>query len=359
MANVTTRAQAYSSALDASWEIDLFGRQRQKREGRVRGPGAGDGELSGAQVSLAAEVADAYVTLRAAEDQLAVAERSVAARRRRCRSPVARAGGPGECARYAAGPQHAGAGPRGHSSIQETIGQTRNQLALLAGRTPGALDALVKKARRDSRTTVAAGPGIPADTLRQRPDVRAAERRWMRRSARTKSAERQRLPSLILSGLLAWTPLTAGRVFSPQTAAASVLGGLTAPIFDAGRNHGQTSSIQTELEKQALIAYESTVLAALSEVENALIAVRRTAERLAILARRGQLPRARRKSSRQQRYEAGQADPAHGARSPAHFAQPGSGAGQHAGQRNQRAHPTLQSPRRRLVAAAEPIISHP
>jgi outer membrane protein TolC len=65
---------------------------------------------------------------------------------------------------------------------------------------------------------------------------------------------------------------------------ASLLGGLTAPIFDAGRIR-QNITIQTEQEKQALIAYEATVLTALAEVENALGGVQRTGERLEVLAR--------------------------------------------------------------------------
>jgi outer membrane protein TolC len=77
--------------------------------------------------------------------------------------------------------------------------------------------------------------------------------------------------------------LKAGRLFSPQSIAGSVLGSLAATIFDAGRIRNNIT-IQSEREKQALIAYEATVLTALAEVENALIAVQRYSERLAILS---------------------------------------------------------------------------
>lgn len=125
--------------------------------------------------------------------------------------------------------------------------------------------------------------GIPAETLRQRPDVRAAERGVEAAFARTTAARRERLPSLTLSGFVGLEALRAGRLFSPESTAASLLGSLAAPVFDAGRIRSRIR-IQSELEKQSLLAYESAVLTALSEVENALIAVQRNAERLGILA---------------------------------------------------------------------------
>ena len=125
--------------------------------------------------------------------------------------------------------------------------------------------------------------GIPAETLRQRPDVRAAEHGVEAAFARTSAAQRQRLPSFSLSGSLGVEALKAGRLFSPAATVATLLGSLTAPIFDAGRI-GQNIAIQNAREQQALIAYEATVLTALTEVENALVAIQLQAERLIILA---------------------------------------------------------------------------
>ncbi len=89
-------------------------------------------------------------------------------------------------------------------------------------------------------------------------------------------------------------------------AAANVLGNLSAPIFNAGRIK-QTINIQSAQEKQALITYEGTVLRALSEVENALIAVNRTSERLQTL--NGAVAAAKEAATlASQSYEAGQVD---------------------------------------------------
>lgn len=148
--------------------------------------------------------------------------------------------------------------------------------------------------------------GIPADTLRQRPDVRAAERGIEAAIARTKSAKAERYPSLALNGSFGLDSLTTGTLFSPQVAAASIAGSLAAPIFNAGRIR-ESINIQNAQQKQALIAYEAVVLQSLSEVENALIAIRRTNERLTIL---GSATAAAREAATlaAQQFEAGQSD---------------------------------------------------
>jgi outer membrane protein, multidrug efflux system len=191
-------------------------------------------------------------------------------------------------------------------SLQQTVIQTRNQLALLSGRTPGALDTLLAPAGPLPATPAQIASGIPAETLRQRPDVRASEYGVMAAAARTSSARRERLPSLTLSGSIGVEALKAGKLFDPQTVVSSVLGSLTAPIFDAGRIRNSIT-IQSEQEKQSLIAYESTVLTALSEVENALVSVSRNAERLATLQRAAAAARSA-ESLASLQYQAGQVD---------------------------------------------------
>jgi outer membrane protein TolC len=124
--------------------------------------------------------------------------------------------------------------------------------------------------------------------------------------ARRRSAEREWFPKLNLSGTFGVDALKAGRLFSPEMTAASLLGGLTAPIFDGSRIQ-QNIRVQSEQEKQAFIAYESTVLKALSEVEDALVAVQRTGERLTVLGRA--VAAARQASTLAgQQYQAGQVD---------------------------------------------------
>lgn len=298
---------SYSSGSSLSWEIDLSGRLRQNLKASSADLAQATENYYGAQVTLAAAVAESYVDLRAAETQLAVYERNVAAR--------------ADTVQITQWKQQAGEGngfetQQARSTLEQAratiptlklaITQTKNRLALLSGKTPGTLDALLAKPRGVPRPPSMLAVGIPADTLRQRPDVRAAQRGVEAAAFRTKSAERQQLPTLTLNGDLGTTATTAAAFFSPQTVAASVVGSLSAPIFTAGRIR-QTILIQSALEKQALISYESTVLTALSEVENALAAIRRTQERLGTLD--GAITSAREAAKlAQQSFEAGQAD---------------------------------------------------
>lgn len=284
-ADRTTTNESYTAALDASWQVDLFGRQRQTLAAASADLAQSEENYYGAQVSLAADVASAYVTLRSAEAQLAVVRHSLGTRL--------------ETAQLTQWREQAGTGNALDTqqsltalelarasipALQLTIAQTRNQLALLSGLTPGSLDPLLDTPGKVPDPPPDLAAGIPAEMLRQRPDVRAAGRAVEAAFARTQAARRQRLPSVALTGSIGVEALKAGRLFDPTSTAASLLGSLTAPVFDAGRIR-QTFTIQSELEKQSLHAYVAAVLVALGDVENALVAVQRNTERLDILAR--------------------------------------------------------------------------
>ncbi|PTX96694.1 efflux transporter outer membrane subunit [Opitutus sp. ER46] len=284
-ANTTARSESYSGSLDAAWEIDLFGRNYQTLVAANADLAQAAENLHAAQVSLAAEVATTYVSLRSAELQLAIVEQSLTTRAETTQLTQWR---------EQAGTGDALATQQALATLEETrasiptlrtsVTAARNQLAVLAGRTPGAYDALLASARPLPTVPTNLAVGIPAETLRQRPDIRAAQHAVEAAVARRKSAERNRLPSLSLSGSIGVEALRAGDLFSPQASLANLVGNLTAPIFDAGRRR-DTVVVQDQLARQALIAYESAVLSALSEVENALVAVQHTSERLENLNR--------------------------------------------------------------------------
>lgn len=285
LSHAVTRSEGYSASLDAAWEVDLFGRLRASTEAAAADLARSEEDVYAAQVSLAAEVAANYVTLRSAEAQYAVVEKSLSSR--------------GETLQLLQWQQQAGVSDAlatqqavstyeqaraSLPSLQQTVEQTRNALAILTGQTPGKLDALLVSTAHVPSSPSAIAVGIPAQTLAQRPDVRAAAESYRAAAFRTTAAERNRLPSLNLSGSIGVDALKAGKLFDPASIVASLVGGLTAPIFDAGRLK-QTANVQNEQQQQALISYESTVLTALGEVENALIAVQRSAEKLAVLDR--------------------------------------------------------------------------
>ena len=297
----------YSASLDASWEVDLFGRRRSALQAAAANLGAAEENLNSVHAALAAEIAATYTSLRANEAKLVVLKQNVSTRE--------------ETARLATWRQQAGEADMLESSqaqsslesaraaipsLEQAISQGRNQLALLAGREPGALDSMLGGKKDIPQPPDSLAIGIPADTLRQRPDVRVAGYQVLAAAANTRSAEAARYPSLFLSGSLGLNTVNASGFFDPETTAANLATNLTSPIFDAGRIRANIEAASA-IEEQAIDAYRSTVLTALAETENALIACRRSAERLASLEKATQLARESDQLARQ-RYEAGEID---------------------------------------------------
>jgi outer membrane protein, multidrug efflux system len=299
--------ESYSASVDGQWQVDLFGRQRLANAAAAADLAGAEENYHGAQVALAAAVASAYVTLRSAEGQLAVLHRSLGAR--------------SETAQLTRWREQAGTGSALDTqralatlefaraeipALQLEITRTRNQLARLSGRVPGSLDRLLAVPRGVPAAPEDLAAGIPAEVLRQRPDVRAAERALAAAFARSRAAQRARLPALTLTGSIGVEAFSLGGLFNPASSVVSLLAGLTAPVLDAGRiTH--TIAVQRALERQSLHAYESTVLLAFAEVENALAAVQRQTERLALLEGAAAAAREAESLSTLQ-YEAGQVD---------------------------------------------------
>jgi outer membrane protein, multidrug efflux system len=305
--NAVTNSDSAGASLDASWEIDLFGKERKALAATAADLAQAEENLRDAQVTLAAEVAATYVGLRADEANLAATQRSLATREEslslaRCREQVGATSSLDTQQAIATVEQARASVP----ALQQSILETRNRLALLCGQAPGSLDTLLSQSCRVPAAPAAIAVGIPAETLRQRPDVRAAGRAAEAAAARTSAARRERFPSLSLSGSLGVDALNAGKLFSPEATVASVVGSLTAPIFAGGRIHN-TIALRTATEKQVLIAYESAVLTALSDVENALSSIQRTSERHTSLVTAAAAARESSVLARQQ-YDAGAVD---------------------------------------------------
>lgn len=304
----TVSSHSYSAGLDAAWEVDLFGQRRSAIAAVAANLGAAEENRHSVQAALAAELAIAYTNLRATEARMTVLLRNLKTREQtaqlaRWRQQAGEADSLEATQAQGSLEQARAAIP----ALQEADVLFRNQLARLAGRPPGGLDALLDSGGKgipDPSRSLAVG--IPADTVRQRPDVRIAGYQVLAAAAGTSAAEAARYPSLRLAGSLGLTALSAGKLFDPQTATANLVGGITSPIFDAGRLQANVEA-QSAAEQQAIQRYRATVLTALSETEDALVACQRSAERLATLEKATTLAR-QADALAQQRYQAGEID---------------------------------------------------
>lgn len=123
--------------------------------------------------------------------------------------------------------------------------------------------------------------GIPADVLRQRPDLKAAEARIVAETARAGAARAERYPQFSLSGSLGIQVLK-GAGSGGTSLITSMAGNVLQPLFNRGRIRQQIEA-QTAVQEQAIVTYESTVLTALRDVESALVALEASRQRLAAL----------------------------------------------------------------------------
>jgi NodT family efflux transporter outer membrane factor (OMF) lipoprotein len=302
-----TTSHSYSAGLSASWEADLFGRNRSNLAAAAANLGVAEENLHSARASLAAEIAVAYTSLRANQSRLDVLRRNIQLQtetyqiadwRQRAGEADQLESGQAETSLV----QSKAAIP----ALEQSIAQGKNLLARLCGRAPGGLDALLASTSAIPDPARRLAFGIPADTLRQRPDVRLAGYSLLGAVAATRAAEAEQFPSLTLSGTLGINSLSSARLYNPETVTAGIIAGLAGPIFDAGRIRANIEASDARTD-QALEAYRASVLLALSEVEDALIACRRTAERLAALEKATLLARETDQLARQQ-YEAGEID---------------------------------------------------
>ncbi len=278
----STVSRQFSASLDASWEIDIFGGQRRALESADATLAATEADLNAARVSLAAEVATDYISLRTDEGRLNVARSNLVSREQTLQLTQWR----GE-ARLVSGLDI----NQARSSVEQTrasipalqrgIEEDKLALALLLGLQRQDMEALLPLGALPSLPDSIA-IGIPADSLRQRPDVAAAERRLAAQTAQIGVARAARYPSLKLSGNVGVDALSLAGLLRADTITNSVLASITAPIFDAGRIT-QNIEIQSAVQEQTLIAYRDTVNQALNDVEKALNAWVRSSERLRIL----------------------------------------------------------------------------
>lgn len=274
----------FNARLNTSWEVDLFGRRRSIVEAASAQVGASEENFHSVQAALASEIATAYTRLRVNQAALGVIENLVKTRAETSQLATWRSqAGEIDLLESEQALSSLEQARAGIPAILQTISQTRNFLALLAGQVPGSLDAQLARGNKlipypDRSLAV----GIPTDTLRQRPDVRLAGYQLLAAAANVRAATAERYPSLNLTGSLGLNTLSSEKLFNPENLTSGVIAGLTGPIFDAGRIRSNIAA-QNAVEEQALQTYRATVLLALSEVEDSLIACRRTTERLTAL----------------------------------------------------------------------------
>jgi outer membrane protein, multidrug efflux system len=161
--------------------------------------------------------------------------------------------------------------------LKQTLDQNINALATLVSRPPESVR--VKGGSLNQIGSPRVTPGLPSELLTQRPDIRRQEAQLASATANVGNARAQFFPSIQLTGQGGYQSSALSSLFQPQAAFFSMVGSLTQPIFDGGRILGNfefTKARQDEL----LQTYRKTVVQAFADVDNALMSIRQTTERL-------------------------------------------------------------------------------
>ncbi len=270
----------YAAGFDASWEPSIFGGQRDAASGAEADVAASAATLESTRVSLAAEVALEYVTLRTYQQRLAIARDNAASQ--------------AETLQLTDWKQQAGLATsldveQARTNLEQSKGSipgleegraaAEHRLAVLTGQAPGALRDKLRDAKPLPTVPDGIAVGIPADTIRQRPDVRAAEYTLRGEVARSAEQRAARYPSFKLSGSWGWQAFSSAALGGTDTLVRALAGSVAATLFDGGRTTARIAA-QSAVEEQALVGYDASILTALEDVENGLVSYAAGRERL-------------------------------------------------------------------------------
>ena len=263
---------SFSLGLDAQYQVGLFGEVRRTVEASGAEQEAARFDYAAVLVSVTGEVARNYVLARGLQAQIANARSSLTLQDDNLEIAGfrVRAGLVSSLDSEQARAQRAQTAAT-IPQLQQQFDATVARLGVLTGQAPGALRAELAPQRPIPLGPATVAAGIPADVLRQRPDVRAAERTLAAATARIGVAKAQLYPALAISGSIDTNARSLTGLGDAITG--GLFAGLTQAIFNGGRLRSQVRGAEAAADT-AFAAYRSTVLQALEDVENALVAYR-------------------------------------------------------------------------------------
>jgi NodT family efflux transporter outer membrane factor (OMF) lipoprotein len=271
----------FSASLDAAYEVDLFGGVRRSVEASKGDYASAAETLRDTQRSIVAEVALDYIDARSAQERLVIARSNLKSEDETVqlvgwRVKAGLVSSLDLAQARAQQEQTAATIP----SLETSLAQSLNALAILTGQAPGTINAAFDPPRPVPIADRALGADVPVAVLAQRPDVRAAERSLAAATARIGVAKAQLYPALRLSGSLGGNGTSIGDIGTFLTG--TLLASVSAPIFEGGKLRAQIEDARGGADL-ALANYHKAVLTALSDVENALVSLANSRRRVVTL----------------------------------------------------------------------------
>lgn len=287
----------YQASLGASWQLDLFGRVRRLSEAAQAQVYASEQAQRGVALSLVASVTTSYISLRALDRQLEIAQATAknfgtTARLFELRFKVGIVGKTEVMQITSQHQQALAAIP----AFEQAIAAQENLLSILLGRNPGPIS-------RGKSIEQLVAPLIPADLpvalLQRRPDILQAEQNLVAANANVGATRALYYPSVSITGALGSVSSAFSKLLTGPASAGFIAASVSGPLFTAGGIEGQVYSAEAQ-KRQALLLYQQTILNAFRETNDALTgAQKKTAEvalqqqRVAALRELAQLSRLR------------------------------------------------------------------
>jgi outer membrane protein, multidrug efflux system len=285
------RQERYDLGLDMAWELDLFGRIQRTIEASDAQSEAAEAELYQLQVSLIAELVDAYGNLRGAQLRERIARDNLKNQSQsRALTEQLRDAGIGSELDVLRADARLAATEASLPQLQAEEARARHRIATLLGQRPEQLT--VDLSAKPLPVIAKALPiGDPAELLRRRPDVRVAERQLAAATANVGVATADLFPRVSLSGFLGFTAGRGSQLGAADARAWGVAPTISWAAFDLGSVRARLRGAEADADG-ALASYEQQVLLALEESENAFSDYAKRQQRLVSLVRQSEASRA-------------------------------------------------------------------
>lgn len=269
----TRVSNLFQTGFDASWEIDLFGANARSVEAAGANVQATENDLDATLLTLVGDVASYYVEARGYQARIGLAQRTAKSQRETAALTKTKFdAGSASAVDTAKAEAQAATTEAAIPSLRTALAQAVHRLSILTGREPGALIDEMSRPKAIPAPTRALPKGLPADVLRNRPDVRAAERRLAQATAKVGQAEAALYPSVSLTGSISTSATRMGDLGKGSTIAWSWGPSVTVPFFEGGKLVAARDVTEASRD-QALLAWRASILTALEDVENSLVAL--------------------------------------------------------------------------------------
>lgn len=279
-ANVDLQSENYRGSFDLAYDPDLWGRNKRAIEASSAQAAASEALLDSQRLGVATEVARQYFLLRGLDAQEAVLNNTLKSRKEALDIQKSRAdSGLTDGLAPSRARTEVELADNDLGLVQRQRGSAEHALAVLCGTAPSSFS-VTRRASDSALPTIR--PGLPADVLNRRPDVRAAEQELHAACAGIGVAESAFYPNFSLTAGAGFESIDIARFLNWENRILSLGAGVAAPLIDGGSNKANFRAARSRYD-ESLAKYRQTLLIALREVEDALVDLKGLAKSRAAL----------------------------------------------------------------------------